>query len=54
MLILDKYPKFRLHALVIARDLSLGTPIDLTAAQLPLLQHMKVICPCACPVHAII
>ena len=52
VLILDKYPKFRLHALVIARDLSLGTPSDLTAAHLPLLQHMEVICPCACPAAA--
>lgn len=43
VLILDKYPKFRLHALVIARDLSLGQPTDLTADHLPLLQAMEVL-----------
>ncbi|KAL4517226.1 hypothetical protein Ndes2437B_g06831 [Nannochloris sp. 'desiccata'] len=37
----DKYPKSRYHILVIARDQRLQGPLDLTSADLALVQHMK-------------
>lgn len=48
VIIHDKYPKAALHGLVIARDLRLAGPMDLTAEHLPLLSTMKVLC---LPVH---
>lgn len=38
----DKFPKARLHSLVIAKDLELEGPADLRASHIPLLQVMKV------------
>jgi hypothetical protein len=38
----DKFPKARLHGLVIARDLTLEGPEDLRPIHLPLLQTMQV------------
>lgn len=38
----DKYPKARLHILVIARDPALLGPADLRPEHLPLLAAMKV------------
>lgn len=42
VIIHDKYPKGRLHGLVIAREAELSGPTDLKASHLPLLQLMKV------------
>ena len=42
IIIRDKYPKARLHGLVIARDPSLEGPADLRQDHLPLLQQMQV------------
>ena len=38
----DKYPKARLHGLVVARDPALLAPTDLSQEHLPLLAAMKV------------
>ena len=43
VIILDKFPKARIHGLVIARDLRLEGPADLTNSHLPLLDAMEVI-----------
>eukprot|EP00887_Chlorella_sp_A99_P000125 scaffold16.g125.t1 len=40
VLILDKFPKARRHALVIARDPRLQGPLSLTAADAPLVEHL--------------
>lgn len=37
----DKYPKARVHLLVIARDTSLGSVLDLRPAHVELLEHMR-------------
>ena len=42
VIINDKYPKARLHSLVIARDPALLSPSDLRPQHLPLLLAMKV------------
>lgn len=41
LLVLDKYPKARHHALVIARDDELQGPLDLRFKDVSLVQHMK-------------
>lgn len=41
VLVLDKFPKARRHLLVIARDPQLQGPLNLTAAEVPLLEHME-------------
>jgi len=41
LLVLDKYPKARHHALVIARDDELQGPLDLRCKDVSLVQHMK-------------
>lgn len=41
----DPYPKARHHALVVARDLRLDGPADLTVQDVPLLEHMQVPAP---------
>lgn len=46
VIIPDKYPKARLHGLVIARNPSLAGPDDLRAEHLPLLLAMQVIVRC--------
>lgn len=38
----DKFPKARFHILVIARDLRLQGPMDLTGSDVGLVRHMKV------------
>ncbi len=42
VLILDKFPKAKHHALVIAREEGLDGPHLLRKEHLPLLQHMQV------------
>lgn len=42
VIIMDKYPKAKLHGLVIARDSSLEGPSDLKAEHLQLLLAMEV------------
>lgn len=39
--VLDKFPKAKVHLLVIARDLALNKPSDLRRAHLPLLREMQ-------------
>ena len=45
VIINDKYPKARLHGLVIAREPDLLGPTDLRPEHLPLLAAMKVCMP---------
>ena len=40
--VVDKFPKARFHALVIARDQRLQGPMDLTGTDVELVRHMKV------------
>lgn len=42
VLLADMFPKARQHWLVLARDARLGGALDLTAADVPLLEHMLV------------
>ncbi len=42
VLIPDKYPKAKFHALVVARDPRLQGPLDLQAEDAPLVEHMLV------------
>ena len=37
----DKYPKARMHLLVVARDTSLGSVLDLRSTHVGLLEHMR-------------
>ena len=41
IIMLDKYPKARHHALVVSRNRSLQGPLDLTSEDIPLLKEMK-------------
>jgi aprataxin len=43
VLLLDAYPKARAHALVVARAPCLGGPLDLAAADAPLVRHMAAV-----------
>jgi aprataxin len=43
VLLLDAYPKARAHALVVARVPHLAGPLDLTAADAPLVRHMAAV-----------
>lgn len=41
VVVADKYPKARVHLLVVARDTSLGSVLDLRSTHVGLLEHMR-------------